>query len=216
MDAAGMSCYDLGERDDGLRDTIMQRRFEHRRVRRPELRLDPSCRATGPARTSVGGRRETTSMHEPRKGALTRRESARGGRRETDASLERDSAGAGRPVIVVAEDDRAALDGLSQWLAGEGFTVLSCATFAEARAQLATRRVAALLTDVRLAEYNGLHLVQLARSQHPRAGLVVFSGHSDDVLQAEARALGAIWLLKPIDLDVVREYLKGILGKQEA
>jgi two-component system, NtrC family, response regulator AlgB len=155
-------------------------------------------------------------MHEPRRGALTRRESERGGRREIDALLERDNAGDRRPIVVVAEDDPAALDGLSQWLAGEGFTVLSCATFAEARAQLASRRVAALLTDVRLAEFNGLHLVQLARTQHPRAGLVVFSGHSDGVLQAEARSLGALWLLKPIDLDALRAYLIDFLPDPDA
>ena len=85
--------------------------------------------------------------------------------------------------------------------------MLACATFAEARAQLATRRVAALLTDIRLAEFNGLHLVQLARSLHPRARLVVFSGYSDDVLQAEAERVGAPWLLKPMDLEALREHL---------
>ena len=154
-------------------------------------------------------------MHEVRRGALTRRDSPRGGRREVDALLQRDSTGEG-PIVVVAEDDPSALDGLSEWLAGEGFTVLSCATFVEARAQLATRRVAALLTDIRLAEYNGLHLVQLARSQHPRAALVVFSGHIDDVLQAQARSLGALWLLKPLDLAAVRAHLRDILPGNDA
>jgi DNA-binding response OmpR family regulator len=116
---------------------------------------------------------------------------------------------------VLAEDDPAALQGLSLWLAGEGFLVLSCATFAEARSQLATRRISALLTDVRLAEFNGLHLVQLARTLHPQARLIVFSGHSDDVLQAEARSVGAIWLLKPLDLSTMREHLAGLLGEHD-
>ncbi len=146
--------------------------------------------------------------HEPRKGALTRRDSATGGRREIDVLAARDSVDESRPIVVLAEDDPSALDGLSRWLAGEGLTVLSCATFAEARAQLTTRRVSTLLTDVRLAEYNGLHLAQLARTLHPRAGVVVFSGYSDDMLQAEARNLGAAWLLKPLDLDALREHLE--------
>ena len=117
--------------------------------------------------------------------------------------------------MVLAEDDPAALDGLSRWLAGEGLLVLSCATFADARAQLGTRRVAALLTDVRLVEFNGLHLVQLARSLHPRARLVVFSGHADEVLEHEAHAVGALWLLKPLDLSILREYLAGLVGEHE-
>ena len=84
-----------------------------------------------------------------------------------------------------------------------------------ARAQLTTRRVAALLTDVRLVEYNGLHLVQLARSLHPRARLVVFSGHADEVLEHEARNLGAAWLLKPLDLAALREHLERFRGAED-
>jgi DNA-binding NtrC family response regulator len=150
-------------------------------------------------------------MHELRKGALTRREQPRGGRRAIDPLLDEDIAARDRPLVVLAEDDRSALDGLSQWLEGEGFAVLSCPTFGEARAQLATRRVAALLTDIRLAEFNGLHLVQLALTLHPRARLVVFSGHSDDVLETEARSVGALWLLKPLDLSALRQHLADLL-----
>jgi DNA-binding NtrC family response regulator len=154
-------------------------------------------------------------MREPRKGAVTRRDSARGGRREVDWILDGDNTADSRPIVVLAEDDPAALDGLSRWLAGEELLVLSCATFAEARAQLGTRRVAALLTDVRLAEFNGLHLVQLARTLHPRARLVVFSGHQDDVLEQEAHSVGALWLLKPLDLNILREHLAGLIGEPE-
>ena len=150
-------------------------------------------------------------MNEPHNEALTRRDSPGGGRRAFDSTLDEDTAARDRPIVVLAEDDRAALDGLSQWLAGEGFAVLACATFGEARAQLATRRVAALLTDIRLAEFNGLHLVQLALTLHPRARLVVFSGHSDDVLQAEAQGVGALWLLKPLDLEALRQHLADLL-----
>ena len=50
--------------------------------------------------------------------------------------------------------------------------------------------------------------MQLARTLHPRAGVIVFSGYSDDMLQAEARNLGAAWLLKPLDLAALREHLE--------
>jgi two-component system, response regulator RegA len=152
-------------------------------------------------------------MNGPRKGPLTRRETPRGGRRAIDSALDEDTAARDRPVVVLAEDDRSALEGLAEWLAGEGFKVLACPTFGEAKAQLATRRVAALLTDIRLAEFNGLHLVQLALTLHPRARLVVFSGHSDDVLQAEAQAVGALWLLKPLDLGAVSRHLADLLPR---
>ena len=93
--------------------------------------------------------------------------------------------------MVLVDDDAATLDGLSVWLANEGFSVVACATFAEARAQITSRPIAALITDIRLEEFNGLHLVQLARSLQPHARLVVFSGFADPVLEAEAEIAGA-------------------------
>jgi DNA-binding response OmpR family regulator len=146
-------------------------------------------------------------MQEPRRGPLTRRGDERGGRRDTDEALAQETPGDDRPIAVVVEDDQVALNGLAVWLDGEGFAVLACPTFAEARAQLTRRRVTALLTDIRLAEFNGLHLVQLARTLHPGACLVVFSGYADDGLQHEAQAAGAAWFQKPIDLHALREHL---------
>ena len=66
------------------------------------------------------------------------------------------------------------------------------------------------ITDIRLEEFNGLHLVQLARSVQPQARLVVFSGFADPVLEAEAEMAGATWLLKPIHLEQLGEQLAGL------
>ena len=130
------------------------------------------------------------------------------------AAVQRAAAGPGpgaeRPTVVLVDDDAATLDGLSVWLAGEGFSVVACSTFAEARAQLTSRTIAALITDIRLEEFNGLHLVQLARSVQPHARLVVFSGFADPVLEAEAEMAGATWLLKPIHLEQLGEQLAGL------
>jgi DNA-binding NtrC family response regulator len=140
---------------------------------------------------------------------FSRRGSARGGRRETDDATPPESGG-DRPTVVLVDDDPATLEGLSVWLAGEGFSVVACSTFAEARAQLTSRSIAALITDIRLEEFNGLHLVQLARSLQPHARLVVFSGYADSVLEAEAAIAGASWLLKPIDLEQLGVHLAGL------
>ena len=146
---------------------------------------------------------------EPRRGPVTRRANARGGRPEITEGVPPERAG-DRPTVVLVDDDAATLDGLSVWLANEGFSVVACSTFAEARAQIMSPPIAALITDIRLEEYNGLHLVQLARSLQPHARLVVFSGFADPVLEAEAEMAGAIWLLKPIHLAQLGEHLAGL------
>ena len=147
--------------------------------------------------------------NEPRRGPVTRRADARADRRETDEGMAPERAG-DRPTVVLVDDDAATLDGLSVWLANEGFSVMACSTFAEARTQIMSRPIAALITDIRLEEFNGLHLVQLARSLQPHARLVVFSGFADPVLEAEAEMAGATWLLKPIHLDQLGEHLAGL------
>src|SRR4051812_4652421 len=73
-------------------------------------------------RTSDPGTKDD-SRSDPRKGPAPRRDSARGGRRDADQILDRDTTADTRPIVVLAEDDPAALDGLSLWLAGEGFLV---------------------------------------------------------------------------------------------
>jgi len=149
-------------------------------------------------------------MDDLRRGGVTRRKTWRGDRRSANLPPEADERTGARPRVILAEDDRSALAGLTQWLESEGFSVSSCASFPEARAALTARSLAALLTDVRLGEYNGLHLVQLARSLHPNARLVVFSGFADEVLESEAKGAGAMWLLKPLDLARLGAYLSDL------
>jgi DNA-binding NtrC family response regulator len=147
--------------------------------------------------------------HESGKRPFNRREDAPSGRRDTDELAPPEASG-NRPTVMLVDDDAATLDGLSVWLAGEGFSVVACSTFTQARAQLTSRSIAALITDIRLEEFNGLHLVQLARSLQPHARLVVFSGYADPVLEAEAEVAGATWLLKPIDLEQLAQQLAGL------
>ena len=111
--------------------------------------------------------------------------------------------------MLLVDDNQAALDGLRQLLTNAGLAVVSCRSFAEAKAFAMTNAVGALLTDVRLEEHNGLHLVQIVRNAHPQARLVAFSGHDDPVLRRDAEALGATYLLKPLDVSALFAAITG-------
>jgi FixJ family two-component response regulator len=52
-----------------------------------------------------------------------------------------------------------------------------------------------LIADVRLGSFNGLQLIATSALHIP---VIVISGFDDVVLQAEARAMGADYLVKPV------------------
>lgn len=68
-----------------------------------------------------------------------------------------------------------------------------CAGFNVARTRLVEQRVDLLITDIRLAAYNGLHLVHIANTCSPRVRSVVFARQFDCGLAAEAIAAGAFY-----------------------
>ena len=82
-------------------------------------------------------------------------------------------------------------------LSGLGFRVMASDTFQDARAKLTTP-LALMVTELRLGEYNGLHLVLRGKSSHPQLAAIVTSHIDDPVLYEEAERLGAIFVLKSV------------------
>jgi len=83
-------------------------------------------------------------------------------------------------------------------LTARRFQVTIASTFANAKERLTVRPPEVLVADIRLGEYNGLQLVLRAKSQRPGTAAIVTSEVHDPVLQADAEALGATFVLKPI------------------
>jgi DNA-binding NtrC family response regulator len=79
-----------------------------------------------------------------------------------------------------------------------GFDAIVAETFDQARAIVSCQHPAVLVTELRLGEYNGLHLVMRAKALHPPTSALILSRHLDPVLQAEAERLGATCASKPI------------------
>jgi DNA-binding NtrC family response regulator len=101
-------------------------------------------------------------------------------------------------------------NGLSEWLQEAGYEPIAVGSFHEARKILRSSPPDVLITDVRLGEYNGL---QLIINNHSRIPAIVISGFNDPVLEAQAKREGAVFLIKPLNLqtllDAVRVMLAG-------
>jgi DNA-binding response OmpR family regulator len=90
------------------------------------------------------------------------------------------------------------------WLTDAGCDVAVVSTFAAARNHLESDP-ALLVSEVRLAEHNGLHLALRARHRDIPA---VILGTSDPVLERDAKELGAVYLTS----EVTRQRLLAIIA----
>jgi DNA-binding NtrC family response regulator len=83
-------------------------------------------------------------------------------------------------------------------LSSAGFQVTVADNFHVARALLEECPPTVLLTELRLNEYNGLHLVLRGKASYSSMAAVVTSAWIDLALQAEAESMGATFINKPL------------------
>jgi two-component SAPR family response regulator len=98
-----------------------------------------------------------------------------------------------RRVLIVARD-AALADRLLAWLAEAGHEATLVTTFSSARFHLEARPDL-LISEIRLGEYNGLHLALRA---HGLAVPSIVIGPHDPVLEKDAEALHTVYLQTPI------------------
>lgn len=100
------------------------------------------------------------------------------------------------PRILVVDDNEDYLAGMKELLELHGHEPLLARTFEEGQRALREDRPDLLIADVRLGPFNGLQLISTGRVRIPT---IVVSGFDDPVLQTDARAFGADYLVKPIE-----------------
>jgi CheY-like chemotaxis protein len=113
--------------------------------------------------------------------------------------------------ILIVEDDRATRVGLQELLACAGYTAVAAGDFREGRRALEQGRPDLLIVDLRLQGFNGLQLLHINPRPIPT---IVMTGFPDDVLQADARRLGAEYLLKPVDPAKLLALVRRLLGRE--
>jgi DNA-binding NtrC family response regulator len=101
-------------------------------------------------------------------------------------------------TILLVDTRIAALRRTSDLLRRAGHYVVEAASFDDAKKFLATRTPALVISGLRLAAFNGLHLVHLARLNRPEMSAIIVSSGADAVLQSEAERVGASLLVEPV------------------
>lgn len=114
--------------------------------------------------------------------------------------------------ILVVDDERHTLNGLSLILRREGHTVLTATSGKEALEHLQEQEVEIILSDVKMPEMDGLALLRQVKSDYAGLVVVMMSGHQDVAAAVDAMKEGAFdYLIKPFGKDdVLRTVQKAI------
>ena len=110
--------------------------------------------------------------------------------------------------LLIVDDDKAFLQRLARAMELRGFEVETAASVAEGKSAVDARAPAFAVVDMRLADGNGLDVVEHLRERRPEARTVVLTGYGNIATAVTAVKLGASdYLSKPADADEVMRAL---------
>ena len=115
-------------------------------------------------------------------------------------------------TILVVDDEKNYLWMLEELFQGEGYEVLTCERAEEALPLLAEGRVDLLLTDLRMAEMDGMALLGRVREMSPASSTIIMTAFGTVERAVEAMRLGAYdFILKPFNqADLLRTVAKAL------
>ena len=106
-------------------------------------------------------------------------------------------------AVLVVDGNTNGLASLVEPLRKAGYRAVGTASFEAARHLLRTQWYDLLITELRLASYNGLHLVFHSRAVNPAATAIIVAAIADDSSEIEARRLGAHYVARPANLETL-------------
>jgi len=86
--------------------------------------------------------------------------------------------------------------------------VLAVSSFQYAKHSLNVDPPDLLVADVRLEAFNGLHLAARSRIDNPGLPVIITNISPDTVLESQARDLGAIYIVNPLENPEFLQYVR--------
>lgn len=122
--------------------------------------------------------------------------------------------------ILIVEDDITLGMMLKTWLGKKGFEVSSASNIARAQKHLETQTVDLILSDLRLPDHDGIHLLKWMNAHQLTIPLIIMTGYADIQSAVQAIKLGARdYIAKPVNpeelLKKITEALQEASASQE-
>ena len=123
------------------------------------------------------------------------------------------STGNGRRYrVLLVDDDPGLLRLLTLRLKSEGYEVAACENAAQAQSSVPRFRPDAVVTDLRMAEQDGIGLLRDLQRRYPALPVILMTAHGTIPDAVEATRSGAFaFLTKPVDKDQLLEQLQKAL-----
>jgi DNA-binding response OmpR family regulator len=118
--------------------------------------------------------------------------------------------------ILVVDADPASLNATESILADAHYLVTATTDFAAAKQRLLLAPPDLLMADVRLGTFNGLHLVHIARMNHPEISAIITDRSPDPTLKEEAARAQANYMLKPLKAAALTQTVRDMLADRPA
>ena len=117
----------------------------------------------------------------------------------------------GGKTILVVDDEKAICKTLALFLTSFGATVFEANSGRSACEIIKKNKIDFVITDVKMPDGDGVELLDNIKKYNPDLPIVLMVTGFADISREEARKKGAIDLLnKPIDYNLLLDYLKGI------
>jgi len=116
-------------------------------------------------------------------------------------------------TILIVEDEEALREIFKDELSESGYNVLTSAEARDCFIKLSTNKVDLLILDVKLPDLSGLELLEKIRKKYPDLPIIMATAYDS------FRTDFSVWvanvsdyIVKPIDLAVLKEKIKKIIG----
>ncbi|MDE2620679.1 MAG: sigma-54-dependent Fis family transcriptional regulator, partial [Sphingomonadales bacterium] len=116
-------------------------------------------------------------------------------------------------TVLLVEDDESIAIVITAALEAEGFGVVHCDSVAERDRLLAARGYAALVTDVKLTDGDGIESLPAVRALHPDMPVIILSAQNTLDTAVRASDTGAFeYFPKPFDIDELARTVRQAVG----
>ncbi len=129
--------------------------------------------------------------------------------------LARENGEAGKPTVLLLDDEANILNALTRTLRRDGYRILATESPQQAFELLATEDVQVIISDQRMPEMSGTEFLRRVKELHPETIQIVLSGYTDLKTVTTAINEGAIFkfLTKPWDDDELRQVVQQAFRK---
>lgn len=107
-------------------------------------------------------------------------------------------------TALIVDADTVRLAATARLIQALDYAVITAASFDDARRHLLdTKELSLLVADVRLGQFNGLHLAFRARAHYPDVRLVITDDAFDTTLEAETKRLSGAYIARPFTTEAL-------------